>query len=93
MCSYCNETLGDDNTLPLSGLKIENGVTFANNEEKSILNKIKQHCQTRMICSTFCSLSSHGDDKLYSERNLINNIRNEVGSFYEEMRFWCHRFV
>lgn len=79
MNKYCTENYGPDNKLPLSQLRFENGLSDINkNSDGSIFNRIKSYCQTRSICSTFSSLSSHGDNNLYSETNLINNIRDEV---------------
>lgn len=75
---YCTENLGPDNKLPLSKLMFDSGVSAVDSKEDTILNKISNYCQRRTICSAFCSLSSHGDDNLYSEQDLISNIRDDV---------------
>lgn len=78
MHKYCSKKYGPDNKLPLSEIRFENGVSGTNENKDCVSSKIRSYCQRRSICSTFCSLSSNGDDNLYSERNLINNIRDEV---------------
>lgn len=78
MYKYCTEKYGPDNKLPLSGIRFENGASVVDESADCVSNKIRGYCRTRSICSTFCSLSSNGDGNLYSERNLINNIRDEV---------------
>lgn len=78
MSKYCTENLGPDNKLPLSQLRFDAGIVTELNNKNCILNKIGNYCKTRSICSSFCSLSSHGDDNLYSELNLISNVRDDV---------------
>lgn len=75
---HCTQYFGLDNKLPLSELRFENDISSVGDNNDLILNEIRKYCKPRSICSAFCSLSSHGDDNLYSEQNLINNIRNDV---------------
>lgn len=75
---YYTKHFGCDDKLPLSELRFGNGISAIGDNHDCILNKIRKYCQPRSICSAFCSLSSNGDDNLYSEQNLISNIRNDV---------------
>lgn len=70
--------LGPDNKLPLSGLRFEEGISSTSAGAESISSKIRNYCRPRSICSAFCSLSSHGDNNLYSEQDIVNNIRDDV---------------
>lgn len=80
VAKYCTDKFGIDNKLPLSNVRFDPSPSTATaiDDINAVSTQIKELCQPRSICSRFAALSCHGDDKLYSESNLISNIREEV---------------
>lgn len=81
VAKFCEEKYGEECFLPLSEVKFEGSDLEI--DANSITGRIQTLCPPRLICSTFASMSGHGDDNLYSEDAMFSNIRHEVCCNYE----------
>ncbi|XP_063232195.1 probable ATP-dependent RNA helicase DDX60 isoform X2 [Bacillus rossius redtenbacheri] len=73
---YCEETMGSDNKLPLSGIDFSSPV--AELTDNSLESRLAATSGDRTICSSFAALSGNTDGDLYNETQLISNIRHQV---------------
>lgn len=78
----CSRTMGEDKFLPISDLCIEPETSCMEetNENKlpRLLEGIMADYKPRNICSAFIALSGHSDSELYSETEIISNLRHQV---------------
>ncbi|XP_023713841.1 probable ATP-dependent RNA helicase DDX60 [Cryptotermes secundus] len=72
--------LGEDVTLPMSGVRIMPREAFVASTEgpMSLERHLVEGCEPKVICSAFAALSGHSDRGLYSHYNMISNIRHQV---------------
>lgn len=79
VATYCNETYGEDNVLPLSRVHFLTKAEYVLPHQDNCIEKLLyERSQKSEICSSFAALSGHTDEKLYDSKELINNIRQEV---------------
>ncbi|XP_049843647.1 probable ATP-dependent RNA helicase DDX60 isoform X1 [Schistocerca gregaria] len=79
----CSRTMGEDRVLPISQLSIEPETscmedTRAENELPHLLQEMMVDYEPRVICSAFIALSGYTDSGLYSEKDVVSNLRHQV---------------
>lgn len=73
------DTWGEDVTLPLSCIELISSKSYPVAPAAGTLeDKLKSVALSYKACSAFAALSGNSDNRLYSSRNLISNIRYQV---------------
>ena len=83
VAAHVYETMGEDNTLPLSHLKFisykkSSNAPISSESGLTVEEKLQSLSLPYKACSAFAALSGNTDNRLYSSEDLMSNIRYQV---------------